>query len=253
MRSPSLPVGLAAVLALAACADRPSVVGDAPDPAVISGTVQGRAGPEAGVWVVAETDELATGFAKIVATDEEGRFVLPELPDAAYDVWVRGYGLADSDPFRAERGQDLMLVAEYPETLQEEASIYPGNYWYSLMEVPAADEFPGLGGEGNGIAPSMRTQAHWIDDLKQGCQLCHQLGNQATRGIEHLEGRYASTLDAWQQRTLFGQRGGTDERGHRRDGSAGRGGVRGMDGPDRWPERFRPARPARRARSESSS
>jgi hypothetical protein len=208
MRPSSLPLAFILGLALAACAgDTSSVVGDASDPSVISGTVQGRDGPEAGVWVVAETDALQTGFAKIVVTNEEGRFVLPELPEASYDVWVRGYGLADSDPIRVERGAEVSLAAAYPVTPQEEASVYPGNYWYSLMEVPEAAEFPGTGAEGNGIDPSIRTQASWIDDLKQGCQLCHQMGNKATRDISHLEGRFSSTLEAWQHRTMFGQRG----------------------------------------------
>jgi hypothetical protein len=207
MRSSSLTLAAAIAVSLSACADSSSVVGEAADPAVISGVVQGRDGPEAGVWVVAETDALQTGFAKIVVTDDNGRFVLPELPEASYDVWVRGYGLADSEPIHAERGTDLTLAAVYPDSPQEEASVYPGNYWYSLMEVPEADEFPGTGTEGNGINPSILTQASWIDDLKQGCQLCHQLGNKATRDITHIEGRFASTLEAWQHRTAFGQRG----------------------------------------------
>src|SRR5690348_7075516 len=63
----------------------------------IGGTVTSRLGPEAGVWVIAETRDLSTRFAKIVVTDERGRYVVPDLPRANYRVWVRGYGLADSD------------------------------------------------------------------------------------------------------------------------------------------------------------
>ena len=70
----------------------------------ITGVVTGLSGPEAGVWVIAETDDLETHFIKIVVTNDEGRFLLPELPDAAYQVWVRGYGLADSIPVEAQRG-----------------------------------------------------------------------------------------------------------------------------------------------------
>jgi hypothetical protein len=196
--------------ALASCAPdegRTGVVGEAADPAVISGVVQGRDGPEAGVWVIAESDDLGTGFAKIVVTGDDGRFVLPELPSAAYEVWVRGYGLADSEPIAAAPGDDVVLAAAYPSTPQEAAAIYPANYWYSLMEVPGAHDFPGTGPAGNGIDPTVRSQAEWIDELKQGCQLCHQLGNQLTRDITHIESRFASTAQAWDERVQFGQRG----------------------------------------------
>ncbi len=57
----------------------------------LTGDVQGPAGPEAGVWVIAETKDLATGFIKIVVTDDQGRFMVPELPAASYNVWVRGW------------------------------------------------------------------------------------------------------------------------------------------------------------------
>ena len=64
---------------------------------VLGGTVESTAGPEAGVWVIAETDDLETKFVKIVVTDDAGHFLMPELPSATYDVWVRGYGLVDSE------------------------------------------------------------------------------------------------------------------------------------------------------------
>ncbi len=62
----------------------------------VGGIVTGPRGPEAGVWVVAETNDLPTKFVKIVVTDDQGRYLLPDLPNATYDVWVRGYGLVDS-------------------------------------------------------------------------------------------------------------------------------------------------------------
>ena len=58
--------------------------------------VNGPNGPEAGVWVIAETTDLPTRFAKMVVTDDQGRYVVPDLPKAKYKVWVRGYGLVDS-------------------------------------------------------------------------------------------------------------------------------------------------------------
>src|SRR5213593_2477348 len=67
----------------------------------IGGVVTGRFGPEAGVWVIAETTDLGTRFAKMVVTDERGRFVIPDLPKASYRIWVRGYGLVDSEKVAA--------------------------------------------------------------------------------------------------------------------------------------------------------
>ena len=45
--------------------------------------------------MIAETKDLPTKFAKIVVTDERGRYVLPDLPKANYTLWARGYGLVD--------------------------------------------------------------------------------------------------------------------------------------------------------------
>src|SRR5712691_9279012 len=53
----------------------------------IGGTVVGASGPEAGVWVIAETTELPTKFARIVVTDDQGRYLIPDLPTASYSVW----------------------------------------------------------------------------------------------------------------------------------------------------------------------
>ena len=72
----------------------------------IGGVVTGPKGPEAGVWVIAESVELPTKFAKIVVTDEQGRYVIPDLPAVNYNVWVRGYGLVDSPKIRAKPGHD---------------------------------------------------------------------------------------------------------------------------------------------------
>src|SRR5215475_7938736 len=58
----------------------------------IGGVVTSVNGPEAGVWVIAETTDLPTKLAKIVFTDDQGRYLLPELPKGSYQVWVRGYG-----------------------------------------------------------------------------------------------------------------------------------------------------------------
>ena len=173
----------------------------------ISGVVESSAGPEAGVWVIAETEELETKFAKIVVTDDSGHFVLPELPDVTYDVWVRGYGLVDSEKVKlSPTTEEINLTGVVAPNEQAAAQYYPGNYWYSLIEPPAASEFPGTGPSGNGISPGLKSQAAWVDIMKQGCQLCHQLGNTATREVQHVD-EFDSTAAAWDHRVQTGQRG----------------------------------------------
>ncbi len=174
----------------------------------IGGVVRSAAGGEAGVWVIAETDDLETTFRKIVVTGDDGRFLVPDLPDADYEVWVRGYGLVDSDKHPARPGDDVTLAVTAAATPQEAARIYPASYWYSLLEVPAESEFPGTGPDGNGISERMRHQAEWVDRLKDGCQLCHQMGNMATREMPMLNlDDFDSTLDAWEHRVQVGRSG----------------------------------------------
>ena len=55
---------------------------------IITGAVTSTNGREAGVWVIAESDDFDTKFRKIVVTNDEGNFLLPELPAASYHVWV---------------------------------------------------------------------------------------------------------------------------------------------------------------------
>ena len=86
-------IGLAAWLAPAPASAQSAVAIDNDD---IGGVVAGPKGPEAGVWVIAETNDLPTRFTRSVVTDDQGRYVVPDLPKAKYKVWVRGYGLVDS-------------------------------------------------------------------------------------------------------------------------------------------------------------
>src|SRR3954470_15408564 len=111
----------------------------------IGGVVNSRFGPEAGVWVIAETTELGTRFAKMVVTDEVGRYVIPDLPKAKYRVWVRGYGLVDSPKVDSEPGKQLNLTAVIAPNESAAAQYYPAIYWYSMVKVPGADQFPGTG------------------------------------------------------------------------------------------------------------
>src|SRR5687768_1977004 len=77
----------------------------------LAGVVTGPSGPEAGVWVIAETTDLPTRFVRIVVTDDRGRYLVPDLPRANYSVWVRGYGLVDSPKTQTAPGKHLNLQA----------------------------------------------------------------------------------------------------------------------------------------------
>ena len=134
----------AAALALslsagAAQAQQPNPAQNASQVAVdsddIGGVVIGPDGPEAGVWVIAETTDLpTTKLAKIVVTDDAGRYLVPDLPKAKYKVWVRGYGLVDSPKVDAEPGQQLNLTAVKAPNDAAAAQYYPAIYWYSMLQ-----------------------------------------------------------------------------------------------------------------------
>ena len=123
----------------------------------IGGVVTSKNGPEAGVWVIAETTELGTRFAKIVVTDDQGRYVIPDLPQATYNVWVRGYGLVDSPKIRSTRGQIVNLNAVVAPTAAAAAEYYPAIYWFAMLKVPDKGLFPGTGPEGNGMPVAFKT------------------------------------------------------------------------------------------------
>src|ERR1043166_9060593 len=95
----------------------------------IGGVVTSANGREAGVWVIAETTELPTKFAKIVVTDDQGRYVLPDLPKANYNVWVRGYGLVDSPKVKATPGKIVNLKAVVAPSAAAAAEYYPAIFW----------------------------------------------------------------------------------------------------------------------------
>ena len=125
----------------------------------IGGVVTGAQGPEAGVWVIAETRNLPTRLIKSVVTDDRGRFLVPDLPTADYDVWVRGYGLVDSPKVKASPGRVVNLKAVAAPDKKAAAQYYPAQYWYSLMQLPPKSDFPGTGESGNGISPNIDARA----------------------------------------------------------------------------------------------
>jgi hypothetical protein len=175
----------------------------------LGGVVTGLRGPEAGVWVIAETTDLPTRFVRIVVTDDQGRYVVPDLPKASYSVWVRGYGLVDSPKVPAAPGRTLNLTAVAAPSPRAAAEYYPAGYWFSLLRVPDKSEFSGGGPAATGISPKISSQAEWLRNLKSGgCWACHQLGNKATREIPAALGSFESSAVAWQRRILSGQAGG---------------------------------------------
>jgi hypothetical protein len=193
----------------AACSTSPAPGGTTTDPDDISGVVTGASGTEAGVWVIAETSDLPTKFAKIVVTDDQGRYLLPDLPQASYDVWVRGYGLVDSPRQRATPGATLDLQATPAPNPRAAAEYFPAGYWYSLLKVPAESEFPGTGPEGNGINPAFKSQPEYVRLLKNNsCLGCHQMGSKGTRELHPALGTFESSVKAWERRLLSGQAGG---------------------------------------------
>jgi hypothetical protein len=171
----------------------------------LGGVVTGPAGPEAGVWVIAETTDLPTRFAKVVVTDDRGRYLIPDLPNATYNVWVRGYGLVDSPRVTSARGAHLDLTAVPAPTAAAAAEYYPGVYWYSMLTIPDPSQFPGTGPNGNGIQEVMKTQHYWIDSIKNSCQSCHALGSKGMRTIPKAWGPVENSLETWTRRTQAGQ------------------------------------------------
>jgi len=209
----------------------------------IGGVVTSTKGPEAGVWVIAETSDFKVKFRKIVVTDDQGRYLLPELPKANFKVWVRGYGLVDSEHVDAKPGMTLALTAVIAPNERAAAQYYPANYWYALLNIPpksafpmkipptadpekalhfadcrqnaarcaanaARDTVPGLTEDDvrNGIV--VANQGEYIFNVKRLCEDCHQMGDKATREIEPELGTFKSSVEAWDRRVKAGQVGG---------------------------------------------
>src|SRR3989442_5945809 len=169
----------------------------------IGGVVTGPNGPEAGVWVIAETTDLPTRFARIVVTDDQGRYVVPDLPNAKYKVWVRGYGLVDSPKVDGAPGLHLNLRAVRAPNAAAAAQYYPAIYWYSMLKIPDASQF---GGKSD--IPDQITQVDWLKQMKNiGCIGCHQLGQLSTRTIPAAFGEFKSGEEAWMRRVQSGQAG----------------------------------------------
>src|SRR5262245_8035370 len=159
------------------------------DPDDIGGLVTSSKGPEAGVWVIAETTELPAKFVRTVVTDDQGRYVLPDLPRANYQVFVRGYGLVDSRRVTARPGQQLNLTATVAPDAKAAAEAYPAAWWLSMMRLP------------DGVPAQLK-----FAQTTKGCYDCHQLGTKETRTFNpYVQG--ATHLAKWDMRTRLGPSG----------------------------------------------
>lgn len=164
----------------------------------IGGVVRSAHGPEAGVWVIAERNDMPTRYAKIVVTDRSGRYLVPDLPSGRYLLWVRGYGLADSAKVPARTGARVDLRALIAPSAAVAAKIYPPAYWYAMMRLPsqaAAAHIPG----------GLDGYVMWMKN--EGCVGCHQMGDLATRTLPPALGSYSSSQMAWLRRIQSGQAG----------------------------------------------
>ena len=208
----SASVGLAAFLLAAtpiAHAQQKTVANSAPAVAIdtddIGGVVRGPKGPEAGVWVIAETLDLPTRFIKIVVTDDQGRFVVPDLPKANYDLWVRGYGLVDSAKVKAQPGNLINLTAKVAPSARAAAQYYPAIHWYSMLKLPDEKYF---GPNNTSGMPPQVTLNDYLRGIKNaGCVGCHQLGQLSTRTIPKELGKFNNSFEAWIRRVQSGQSG----------------------------------------------
>ena len=194
--------GLAIILLSSCGRDQPETAlsdgGIAMDGDDIAGVVLSAAGPEAGVWVIAETADFDTRFARIVVTDDEGRYLVPDLPDANYQLWVRGYGLQDSEKVAASPGERIDLAALVAPDAATAAQVYPAAYWYAMLGLPTEEEVADIPG-------GLNNYLMWTKNM--GCVGCHQMGQKSTRTLPEGYGVDESSQEAWARRIASGQAG----------------------------------------------
>ena len=184
------------MLLLVSCAEQQSTFPDFDDDD-IGGVVTSQGGVEGGVWVIAETKDLGTRFARIVVTDSQGRYVVPDLPAAPYEVWVRGYGLIDSRKLPAKPGSRIDHQVEAAGSEAEAAAVYPAAYWYAMMSLPSATELAEIDG-------GLNVYLTWMKNM--GCVGCHQMGQYSTRTLPPPLSEVPSE-EAWTRRIQSGQAG----------------------------------------------
>jgi hypothetical protein len=129
--------------------------------------------------------------------------VIPDLPSANYQVWVRGFGLVDSPKMRAKPGERLNHTAVPAPDARSAAQYYPAIYWYAMMQMPPAKDFGG-----SSDIPKEVTRELWRQRMGNvDCIGCHQLGQESIRHIPAQLGEFKSGAEAWARRVASGHTG----------------------------------------------
>ena len=163
----------------------------------IGGVVTGPNGPEAGVWVIAETTDLPTRYTKSVVTDDQGRYVIPDLPAAQLPgLGARLWPGRLAEDARQARARSLNHTAVPAPDERAAAHYYPAIYWYTMMKIPPASDFGG-----STDIPKNITHDTWRQRMNNvDCVGCHQLGQESTRTIPAQLGKFKSGEEAWIRR-----------------------------------------------------
>ena len=163
-------------------------------------------GPEAGVWVIAETDELEDG----VPQDRRHRRrtgstccrscrTRPSRSGSAATGW------STPEPVAARPDQELDLTAVVAASPQEAAQVYPLHLLAVAHQPARRARVPGHRSRGQRHQPA-DGQPGRVDQQPEGLQRCHQVGNKRTREIPDLDD-FDSARSAWADRVQRGQRG----------------------------------------------
>ena len=199
----------------------------------IGGVVTGATGPEAGVWVIAETRTTADPLDQERGDRRSGPLRRPRSAVRGLRRMgsrLRARRLAESE---SDSGKIVNLKAVAAPDKKAAAQYYPAQYWFSLLQLPPKSDFPGTGDSGNGISPTIKSQGEWIRQIvnTDGCTGCHQLGG---HGDAEIPKSILGELSDYESRLGSAHSGGAGRRRHERTLHTGgprarSGDVRGLD------------------------
>ena len=86
---------------------------------------------------------LPTRFIRSVVTDDQGRYLVPDLPKADYDVWVRGYGLVDSAKGQGDTRSDRQSQGARSAGQEGSRVVLPGAVLVRADADAAEERLPG--------------------------------------------------------------------------------------------------------------